>query len=285
AIDVPGLAALLQAVGGVQVPGIDETITAENAARILLNDLYVRSPASSDQSLRREREADVVAATIAKLTTGSHDAIGLGRELGAAAAGGHLRLWSARQREEHVFESTGLGGGPATQQPDRTFHIAVQNVNATKLDYFVRPRVRIDISLTRLGTAVVRTSVVIRNTAPPGAPDSYQFGTHHGEYVTRTRLWGPRGATQLGSVPESGLVANQQTITVPAGGESTAVFETIIPNAVRNGRFELRLVPQARLFPMDMTVTLAAPAWHVEGSTTYSRVWDRTFTIGWPISH
>lgn len=142
AIDVPGLAALLRAVGPVQVAGIAQPLTADNVSRILLHDLYEGLAVGDPQAPRRERLADVVRAVIEKLTIGTRDTIGLGRELGEAAAGGHLRLWSSVPEEERVFERTGLGGGPATTMANRTFHLAVQNRTSAKLDYYVQPSVR-----------------------------------------------------------------------------------------------------------------------------------------------
>src|SRR5207302_2062078 len=84
-----------------------------------------------------------------------------GGSVNGAAAGGHLRLWSADTPEEVTLEQTGLAGDPAAQLPDRTFHLAVENRNATKMDYYVQVKVRQEVHLTKLGTAVVRTAVTV----------------------------------------------------------------------------------------------------------------------------
>lgn len=288
ALDVPGLAAILRVVGPVEVSGISEPIDADNAARILLSDLYAQVPLG-DQTARVERLAEVAAAAMARITSGSHDALALGEQLSDAAAGGHLKLWSNDQGEERAFEGLGLGGGPASIDGDRTFHVAVQNVNATKLDYFVKPRVVVKIQLTAGGTAVVRTTVDIVNQAPRNAPRSNQFGSdpvahsRPGEYVTRTQLWSPARADQLESVAESGMRANQQTVHVLPESTTSVHFETIISEAVKNGRLDLRFVPQPRLEPMDIDVEISAPDWHVSGSQHLDRPWDRTFTVGWEL--
>lgn len=290
AIDVPGLAALLRVVGAVQVAGIAEPLTADNAARILLHDLYVGLAPVDVQAPRRERLADVVRAVIEKLTTGSRDTIGLGRELGEAAAGGHFRLWSPNPEEEEVFERTGLGGGPASEMADRTFHLAVENRTSAKLDYYVEPTVRQDISLAPNGDAHVRTVVALANRAPVGAPPSYQLGgpdkvqSRTGEYIGWFLLWAPAGSRQAESVPESGLTLSHVSGTVQAGEQITAVFETVIPNAVRNGTLNLRLVPQSRLKSMDLDVRIVdAPGWRVGGPTSWQGAWDRTKTFSWRV--
>ncbi|MFN2506375.1 MAG: DUF4012 domain-containing protein [Acidimicrobiales bacterium] len=288
AIDVPGLAALLRVVGPVSIDGIAEPITAENASRILLHDLYEGLAPTSPQGERRERLADVTQTVIQRLTASSQDAVALGRELGEVAAGGHFRLWSPRPDEEGVFERTGLGGGPAVEDADRTFHVAVENRTATKLDYYVKPSVEQVITLTPEAEAVVRTKVVIENQAPVGAPASYQLGPDEftsvpGEYTAWVLLWGPAGAAQPNSVPESGLTLSQEVQTVHAGDRTEVTFETRIPDAVRNGRMDLRLVPQPRLENMDLSVRLEPGVWRATGPTTWRGPWDRARRFSWPV--
>jgi hypothetical protein len=226
---------------------------------------------------------------VGKLTTGTHDAVALGRELGAAAAGGHFRLWSKDDAEERVFVRTGLGGGPADHLPDRTFHLAVENASSTKLDYFQRQKVHMDVYLTELGTAVVRTSLTMTNTAPKNGKPSYQLGPgganqkKPGEYPARIYFWGPRGASQLQSVQESGLTLNFTSALVPPGESRTIRFESVIPKAVRGGRLDLRLVPQPILVPASLEVALHAKGWSVQGETNVSRAWDRTVTLSWNV--
>jgi hypothetical protein len=290
ALDVPALAGLLRTVGPVSIDGVAEPITADNIGRLLLNDFYQGLGPTGDQNLRRERQGEVVKAVVDRLTTGTRDAVSLGRELGDAAAGGHLRLWSADGDQEAVFERTGLGGGPATKDADRTFHLAIENRTASKIDYFLKPTVRQDVQLTKQGTAVVRTVVVIENQAPVGAPPSYQFGPagptgKPGDYLAWVLLWGPAGSRQLQtSVGESGLNLSQFVLAVPAGERREVTFDTVVPNAVRNGRLQLRLVPQARLEPVPLDVRLATDGRAARGSpTNWQGAWDRVRNLSWTI--
>src|ERR1700738_2573121 len=96
----------------VKVPGHDQPVTSANAATVLLHDLY-DSVAPNDQGTRKARLSAVAAEVIARLKAGSFDPIPLGRRLATAAAGGHLRLWSANPDEEKTLEAASLGGGPA----------------------------------------------------------------------------------------------------------------------------------------------------------------------------
>ncbi len=290
AVDVPALAALLRVVGPVATPGQAELVSADNVNQILLHDQYEGVAVNAPQSTRRERLGDVTDGVINRLTGGSFDAVALGRELGDAAQGGHFRLWSKVASEQDVFVRTGLGGAPAGANPDRTFHVAVENGTATKLDYYVKPSVRQEVELTAQGTAVVRTTVSVDNRAPVDAPPSYAFGpdgvtqAKPGDYVAWMLLWGPVGSTQQGSVGESGLELSQYFVPVAAGEHRELTFETVIPHAVRDGHLDLRLVPQARSEPVDLQVHLKAPGWHIGGPTSWQGPWTRTFSLRWSAS-
>ena len=289
AIDLPGLAALLAVVGSVEIPQIPEPIASDNAARILLNDLYQGLPPLVDDPERAGALSQVSRAVFERLTTGDRDAVALGRELGRVSEGGHLRLWSAEEDEEAVFERVGLGGGPGLIDADRTFHLAVQNRTATKLDYYLKPTVRQDIELDPAGSATVHTTVVLDNQAPVDGAPSFQLGpdqfmSRPGEYLGWVLLWAPIGSTQPGpGVEESGLVLAQHSLLVEPGGSRQLTFETVIPNAVRDGRFELRLVPQPRLYPVPLEVTVSGPGWRFEDKPSWSGHWDRVLNLSWSV--
>src|SRR5207248_8735679 len=117
ALDVPTLAAGLSVTGPVKVSSIAQTLTADNLASIVLDQLYRVAPGR--QVFRHQQLSDAATELFGRITSVSTDTIALGRRLGDAAAGGHLRLWSSRPDEEAVFERSGLGGGPAAVQPDR----------------------------------------------------------------------------------------------------------------------------------------------------------------------
>jgi hypothetical protein len=289
AIDVPGLASLLRVLGTVQLEGIEEPLSADNLGRILLHDLYQGLLPDDDAVARRGQLNEVTRVVTERLTGGAGDVVGLASELGKVAAGGHLRLWSAAPREEQVFERTGLGGGPATKDADRTFHLAVENRTSTKLDYFVKPSVHQEVRLSDDGDATVRTTVVLHNQAPEGAEPSYQLGpdqftSRPGEYIAWVLLWAPAGSQQRGGVVESGLNLVQAITTVHAGERVEGTFETKIPDAVRDGRLTLRLVPQPRLTPVELDVRLVeADGWKVVDDTAWQGPWDQIRTFTWRV--
>lgn len=288
AVDVPALARLLAVVGPVPVAGLAEPLTRDNAARVLLHDQYAGLKPDEIAPARVARQAEATLAVMQRLLGGAHDAVELGRQLGEAAAGGHLRLWSADDREERVFERSGLGGGPAASLADRTFHVAVENRTVNKLDYYVGTRIAQRIRITPRGAAQVLTTVRIDNRAPAGEKPSYQLGPDEftktaGNYLGWLLFWGPAGAEEAGSRSESGLNLYEQTVPVPAGEHREIVVATVIPNAVRNGRLDLRHVPQPRLEPAQLEATLEAPGWVVSGPRTIHSTLDRIRTLSWSL--
>ena len=286
AVDVPGLAALLDVIGPVTVPGVATPISAANAGTVLLHDLYF-ADTSSSQANRVEHLGDLARGIVERITHGDVDAISLARHLATAAAGGHIKLYSAETSEEATFERSGLGGGPALTLPDRTFHLAVESRIASKVDYYVTPAVAQTVDLQPDGTARIHTAVTIADTAPAG-PANEQLGpdlenrTAVGDYVAWCLLWVPAGALQADAVPESGLQVTEKVPLIHAGQTTTLSFDTIIPHAVRGGQLQLRYVPQPRLTPDDLTVTVRAPGWHLKGTpATVHAPMDRTITLTW----
>jgi len=278
-LDVPALAQLLRVIGPVAAEGIPEAVTAQNAARLLLSDLYAALPVGADQGPRREAIAGVARAAVRRAASEPLDALQLGRAVANAARGGHFRLYSRDATEQATFERIGLSGGPAVPPEDaaRTFHYSVQNATGTKLDYYVRHRVRFDVTVTDAGNAVVKTTVGIANGAPADAPASYVMGptanqARPGQYTGRVYLWGPAGSGQFESVEEAGLRATVRTIVAEPQGFAEAAFETLIRGAASEGVLSLRLVPQPLLVPATVEV-------FVDGEQRLSRKWDRTIDV------
>ncbi len=273
AIDVPALQDLLSVTGPVNVPGLSTPLTSSNAGTLLLHDLYTSLPASSQQITRHELVAAAADAVLARLKHGSGiNLIQLGQELFNAAAGRHFILYSSNSFEEGLFIKDGFGGVVDSSNPSRTFHIAVENATATKLDYFIQPKITMNVNLTKYGNAIIDTSITVTNSAPIGAKPSYQLGpdninsTKPGEYVGRVEFWGPQNSEQFNSVSESGLRLNEIPFIVEPGNQTTLHMQTIIPDAIRNGTLTLRFVPQPRLNPVEYTININAPDWKLKGT-------------------
>jgi Protein of unknown function (DUF4012) len=290
-IDVVALQGLLALTGPVSVSGIPEPVTSANAANILLDQLYEGLPPNSSQGLRREELAAVTSAVFQQLRTGKVDVVALARTLATEVAGRHLQLWDENPQYEQILRDVGASGDIDTDDPTRTFHVAVENATATKLDYFVTVAISDTVIVFPDGDAEVDTSVTLTNHAPAGQPPSYQLGpdgvnSHvSGEYVGRVFLWGPRGAKQEKSVKESGLLlAGEVDLPVLAGKSATAQFETTIPKAVQGGRLRLVFVPQPRLAPESLSVHVIGHGLQKGTPTTVSASLTKTTALSWEFS-
>lgn len=253
AVDAPALAAVLGEIGPVRAPQGEE-IDAKSAVPYLLSGQYRGIPLGAPQDARRDEVAGLGRAVIEALGSRTFDRVSLAKALGRIAGRGHVRFWSEAPEEQETFLELGVSGGPAdapTRRADRMFHVSVQDATATKVDFFVRTDVRFDVTLTEGNRAVVRTTVTVVNEAPDDAPRSYAFGPtpatrRPGEYRARVYLWGPTGSDQPDSVEESGLLLTERAVDVDPGDSTEVRFETIIDDAIENGRFVIDLVPQPR---------------------------------------
>ena len=174
---------------------------------------------------RHEELAAVASAVFHQLGVQKVDVVALARTLATETTERHLQLWDSKSRgTNRRSRELGASGDIDTDDPTRTFHVAVENATATKLDYFVDVAISDTVTISPNGSATVDTSVKLTNHAPAGQPPSYQLGpdginSHvSGEYVGRVFLWGPRGSVQKGSVDESGLsLAPEIDLPVTAG--------------------------------------------------------------------
>ena len=72
---------------------------------------------------------------------------------------------------------------------------------------------------------------------------------------------------------------------IPAGqSQHAATVNTVIHDAVKDGKLDLRLVPQPRVVPMDVTVMLSAPGWQITGAPVRHVTWDRVQHITWGVT-
>ena len=171
--------------------------------------------------------------------------------------------------------------------PRSTFHVAVESVVAAKLDYYVQLRLDYSVSLLRDGGAWVTTSVTQMNDAPAGQPASYQLGPDGfyshvpGEYVSNIFLWSPRGSVGQGGVAESRARRSGTSAVTFAQQHSTVVFKTYLSRAVVRHRFLLRLVPQPRLDPALVSVTVRGAGQAVVGPDVRGVPLAAPLTFSW----
>jgi hypothetical protein len=287
ALDVPGLARLLELVGPVTVPGIGEPVTSSNLATIVLHDLYQGLPPQSSQVERQDLLSSVAKAVFDQMQQSHVDVAALANALAKDAAGRHLLAWDSVPSNESTIAKFGASGAVDNNDPGRTFHVAVENGGASKMDYYTTVSVSEAVTLTPAGGAQIQTTITTKNTAPANQAPSYQLGpdgintTVPGEYDGRIFLWGPRRSIQYGSVRESGLSLLQSSEDVMPQQSETVEFFTQIPDAVQGGQLHLVFVPQPRLTPDQLSVKVSGSGWTISGPPSTQTTWDKTLDYTW----
>jgi hypothetical protein len=192
ATDPVALSYILAATGPVRLASGD-TLTAENAVSLLMNEVYLRYPKPSDQDAFF---ADATSAVFGALTAGSADPGKLLAAMGKAGDERRLLIWSAHDEDQEILADTTLAGGlPTTDSKRTTFGVYLNDGTGAKLDYYntVETTVTWESCLmnaagTAEGTATL--TVTIHDNAPVDAANLPA-------YLTANGLFGvPTGATR-----------------------------------------------------------------------------------------
>lgn len=161
-IDVLGVRALLEVIGPVEVDG--RRYDAANVERLLMHDLYV---AYGDEQLERHHEFSRLAAEAFRvLAEGGADLADLARAVRSSAAGRHLMAWSNRPAEQEAWRRLGLDG-PLERDG---FMVTIQNHGGNKLDWYIRPSVKLAVEHPAGRFRRVRATIRIDNRTPLGQP-------------------------------------------------------------------------------------------------------------------
>jgi hypothetical protein len=273
-MDVVALAELLRLTGPIKVDGYPTNITANNVAALVLNRLYLKYPAGDEQAARRDDLATIASATVSALKTSDVDVARLTKSLAKCVAGRHLMIWDQDPAHQAIVADFQASGSISGVNPTRTFHLAVESAVAAKMDFYIHTSVAYQVRVLKSGQAFVQTTLTVRNTAPPNARPSYAVGpdrinsTKPGQYVSRTYLWSPLGSVVAGGIEESGLVVNPTTFTVDAGATEIVTFQTILPDAVRDGKLNLHFIPQGLLHHQPTTLSVVGDGVTLQGKTS-----------------
>lgn len=133
ATDPIALSYLLGVTGPVTVPS-GPTLTADNAVRVLLSEIY----ATMDARTQDRYFLDVARAVFDKLTHGVADPSAFLAALSRASGERRLLVWSTHQREQEVLAETVLAGSLPEDDPGTpTIGIYFNDGTGAKLDYYL----------------------------------------------------------------------------------------------------------------------------------------------------
>jgi hypothetical protein len=237
AIDPVTLGNILRATGPVQLPTGD-TLTSDNAAKLLLSDVYAKYP---DPAVQDAFFASAASAVFEKVSSGGFDTKAFIGALTDGTKDGRLRLWSADKAEQKQIVGTAVAGTlPTASSETREFGVYLNDGTASKMDYYLDKKISVGSSVCRKdGRPTSVVEVTLKNTAPADAATSLPryvtgggaLGTEPGKIKTLLAVYAPPNAIYLGASQDGKGAALQtamdgehpvaQIQTLLAPGEST----------------------------------------------------------------
>lgn len=251
ALDVYGLAGMMQMTGPVVVPGLNEDINAGNLAEFLLVDQYLIDDfygEPADSLLRRIADA-TFDAILSGVLPGPVD---MARILGPSVDEGRILGFSTRSEEQVFLTEAGLDGSLPQAHGSDGFFVTVNNAAPNKIDRYLARDIAYDaVYNPATGSVSGVLEVTLTNTAPrSGLPPvvldnaaGYPRGTAREVVMVYTQL--PIVTAQVDESPVS------VTTIEELGWRKTSITMVIPPNG---GRSVLTLTVAGTLARGDYSV-------------------------------
>lgn len=230
AMDPYVLAQLMQYTGPIEVPELDVSVAAADAAEFLLVDQY---SLADEKDVRVEALDTLGNEAIRRLLTSElPDPPELARDFGPLVEEGRLLMWTTDPAERAFLDRIGmLGALPAIDSVDGGFGVDVTNASSNKIDSFLTRDVSVEIERGADGERRLVADVTLTNNAPTtGFPD-YVIGNPIDLPVGTSRLivtfYGPPltdGVKRDGeridvaTLSEAGWLGYRTVVELEAGG-------------------------------------------------------------------
>ena len=176
-VDVQALGYLLEATGPIEVKDVPGELTKRNVVRFVASDAYTLIP---DQDVRKDFVGVVGQAVFEAFLHNAGGDRGL-RALIRAAADGHILVNATDPLVDAAFRSAGVAGALGPVGGGDYLALAVNNIAANKLDYYMQRSVAYDVTIGEDGAASAVSTVRFENDAPADAEPGYVFGPYEGK--------------------------------------------------------------------------------------------------------
>jgi len=187
ATDPVALSYLLATLGPVSVAS-GPVLTAENAVRVLLSDIY----ATMDGRAQDRYILDVALAVFDRLTQGVPDPPAAIAALAQAATEHRILVWSAHESEQEVIDGTVLAGALLDDDPAHpTVGVYLNDGSGAKLGYYINGSARLVAGECHPdGRRMLTLRLTLTSTAPAeGLTDSVLgLGLAGDPYTVRTNV-------------------------------------------------------------------------------------------------
>jgi hypothetical protein len=251
AMDPVTLAYILKATGPVQLPTGD-TLTSDNAVKLLLSDVYAKY---TDPALQDVFFASAASAVFDKVSSGGFDAKQFIAGLTQAAGENRLRLWSATDSEQRRIVGTAVAGDLPTETAQmREFGVYLNDATGAKMDYYLDKTVAVGSAVCRSdGRPTSVIDITLKSTAPADAATRLPeyvtgggyFGVEPGKVRTNVLVYAPKGEIYVDATQDGKPAGVQpatdgdhpvvQTQVLLSPGQTTTIRVTFLGEA-RNAK-------------------------------------------------
>jgi hypothetical protein len=199
AVDPTALSYVLRATGEIRLKS-GEKITSENVVEETLKNAYERY--EKDNNARKQYLVDIMNATAAKLTKGEYSKIKMAKALRDGIKANRILIYSTNKDAQEKLAAVKLGG-ELSLEDNNEYRTVIQNIDASKLDYYLDRSVEIEskscekeketqvrIRVTNTLKTGVGLSAYVLTRADKGKPASLVTGAHR----FKVFIYGPTNA-------------------------------------------------------------------------------------------
>jgi hypothetical protein len=212
AIDPTALSYILRSTGPITLNS-GEQITSDNLVADTLKDAYKRF--EKDNKARKQYLVDIMNATVKHLNSGDYSKIKMAQAIRDGIVANRILFYSTDKSAQKKLSQTRLGGFMSLES-NNEFRTVIQNIDASKLDYYLDRSVEIEskscekdrqtqvrIRVTNTLKTGVGLSPYVLTRADKGKPASLIAGSHR----FKVFIYGPTDA-KLVSVSRENRMAN-----------------------------------------------------------------------------
>ena len=163
AVDPTALSYILKATGPITLPS-GKILTSDNLVSETLSAAYKEY--EKDNAARKQYLVTIINATFKQLLAGNFSKLQMARALQQGVIENRILVYSTANNVQSELEKTRLAGFMDTA-PSNQYRVVVQNIDASKLDYYLER----DISIKSLSCGVgaeVEVSVTVTNSLASG---------------------------------------------------------------------------------------------------------------------
>lgn len=163
AVDPSSLSYVLKATGPITLAS-GEIITTENVVAETLQKAYKRY--EKDNNARKQYLVDIMNAAASKITSGQFSKIEMAKAIKRGLIENRILLYSRDQVAQKELSSVRLGGF-LSKDPNNEYRAVIQNIDASKLDYYLKRSVVVETKSCK-NTQQTQVRVRLTNTLKSG---------------------------------------------------------------------------------------------------------------------